>query len=89
MVRANGTLMMSAVGGELIDLNAFGHAIIMSIAFSLVGIVVFAIAFFVMAKLTPFSIRKEIEEDQNTSLGIVIGSMLIGLSIIIAAAIKG
>ena len=29
----------------------------------------------------------EIEEDQNTSLGIIIGSVLIGLSIIIAAAI--
>ena len=37
----------------------------------------------------PFSIRKEIEDDQNTALGIVIGSMLIGIAIIIAAAIQG
>lgn len=73
----------------LIDLNEFGHAVIMSVAFALVGIVVFALAFFIITKVTPFSIRKEIEEDQNTSLGIVIGSILIGLSIIIASAIKG
>jgi putative membrane protein len=73
----------------LIDLNEFGHAVIMSVAFALIGIVVFALAFLIITKITPFSIRKEIEEDQNTSLGIVIGSVLIGLSIIIASAIKG
>ena len=39
--------------------------------------------------LTPFSIRKEIEEDQNVALGIVIGSVIIGLALIIAHAIGG
>ncbi|MFP6686390.1 MAG: DUF350 domain-containing protein [Polyangiaceae bacterium] len=42
-----------------------------------------------MTKLSPFSIRKEIEEDQNTALGIVIGSVIIGLALVIAAAISG
>jgi hypothetical protein len=42
-----------------------------------------------MAKAAPFSLRKEIEHDQNTSLGIVIGSVIIGLSLIISSAIKG
>jgi len=64
-------------------------ALVQAILFSLVGIAVFALAFFVLTKLTPFSIRKEIEDDQNTALGIIIGSMLIGLSIIIAASIHG
>jgi uncharacterized membrane protein YjfL (UPF0719 family) len=32
---------------------------------------------------------KEIEHDQNTALGIVMGSVIIGMSIIIAAAIIG
>ena len=59
----------------------------LSIVYSGVGVVVFALAFWLMVKITPFSIRKEIEEDQNTSLGVIIGSVLIGLSIIIAAAI--
>src|SRR5690606_358752 len=52
-----------------------------------IGLVVFVIAFFVMTKLAPFSVRKEIEDDQNTALGIVMGSVIIGLAIIIAAAI--
>lgn len=54
-----------------------------------IGLVVFVVAFFVMTKLAPFSVRKEIEDDQNTALGIVMGSVIIGLAIIIAAAIGG
>ena len=59
------------------------------VIFSAVGIVVFGVAFFVMARISPFSLRKELEEDQNTALGVVIGSMIIGLSMIISAAIHG
>ena len=33
--------------------------------------------------------RKEIEEDQNTSLAVLIGSVIIGIAIIIAAAVHG
>ena len=65
------------------------RALIEVVVFSLVGIVVFAVAFFVIARVSPFSLRKELEEDQNTALGVVIGSMIIGLSLIISAAIHG
>ena len=65
------------------------RALIEVVVFSLVGIVVFAIAFFVIARLSPFSLRKELEEDQNTALGVLLGSMIIGLSLIISAAIRG
>jgi putative membrane protein len=54
-----------------------------------IGLLVFVVAFFLMTKLAPFSVRKEIEDDQNTALGIVMGSVIIGLAIIIAAAIGG
>lgn len=65
------------------------RALIEVVVFSLVGIVVFAIAFVVIARLSPFSLRKELEEDQNTALGVLLGSMIIGLSLIISAAIHG
>lgn len=64
------------------------QGLVQSALFSLVGVVVFAVAFLILAKVLPFSIRKEIEEDQNTSLGIVIGSVIIGLALIIAASIQ-
>lgn len=60
-----------------------------TLLFVAIGIVTFLIAFFIITKITPFSIRKEIEEDQNTSLAILIGAVLLGLAQIIAAAIHG
>ena len=71
------------------DFDKLGEPLFHTLAFSVMGIVLFAIAFWLMEKLTPFSIRKEIEEDQNTALGIMVGSIVIGISIIIAAAIHG
>lgn len=61
--------------------------IVSSLVYSGIGMVMFIIAFFLIVKIAPFSVQKEIEEDQNTSLGIIIGSVMLGLSIIIAAAI--
>ena len=57
--------------------------------FTLFGLLVFGVAFFIIVKVTPFSIRKEIEEDQNSALAIVIGAVIIGMALIIAAAIQG
>jgi uncharacterized membrane protein YjfL (UPF0719 family) len=56
-------------------------------AYAALGVVVFLIAFKLFQKLMPFSIRKEIEEDQNTALGIILGAGILGLAIIIGAAI--
>lgn len=60
----------------------------LSVIYSVLGLVVFLVAFLLITRIAPFSIRKEIEEDQNTALAIIMGSVLIGLAIIIAAAIS-
>ena len=60
---------------------------ILTLVYSIVGMAIFGLGYFLFEKITPFSVRKEIEEDQNTSLAIIIGSVIIGLAIIIAAAI--
>ena len=69
--------------------DAFLHAIVASVVFSIIGMVFFGVAFFIINKVAPFSIRKEIEEDQNTALGIVIGSVIIGVAMIVSAALHG
>ena len=56
--------------------------------YTVLGLVIFGLAFVVMVKAIPFSVRKEIEDDQNTALAIVMGSVILGLSIIIAASIS-
>lgn len=65
------------------------QSVIGTIVFSFIGLVMFGIVYFLMVKLMPFSVRKEIEEDQNVALGIVIGSVIIGISMIVSAAIHG
>ncbi|HWW76052.1 MAG TPA: DUF350 domain-containing protein [Pyrinomonadaceae bacterium] len=65
------------------------HVLLSTAAFTLFGLLVFALAFAIIVKATPFSIRKEIEEDQNVALAVVIGAVIIGISLIIAAAIQG
>jgi putative membrane protein len=71
----------------LIELKPLG--MLGTIVYSLIGMALFALAFFVVQKIVPFSLRKEIEEDQNTALAIIIGSIFIALAIIIQAAIRG
>jgi uncharacterized membrane protein YjfL (UPF0719 family) len=69
--------------------DRFGGQMLMAVTAVVTGLVFFALAFLVINKAVPFSIRKEIEEDQNTSLAILIGSVIVGIAIIIAAAIHG
>lgn len=73
----------------VVKMDQLLEVLVTTLIFVVIGLVFFGIAFFILDKVTPFSIRKEIEDDQNTALGIVIGSMLIGVAIIIAAAIQG
>lgn len=69
------------------DFGKFATQFLTTIIYVVVGLVFFAGAFWVIGKVAPFSVRKEIEEDQNTSLAILIGAVIIGIAIIIAAAI--
>ena len=60
-------------------LAPFLTTVIASLVYSFVGIFVFVGSFLVIKALTPFSIRKEIEEEHNTALAIVIASVILGI----------
>ena len=62
--------------------------VISMLFYSAIGMLLLWVAWKVIDIVTPFPIIKEIEEDQNTSLGILMGSTLISLSIILAAVLK-
>ena len=65
------------------------HALVSSLVFTIVGLFFFVLAFVLIQKVTPFSIRKEIEEDHNTAMAIVIGAVIIGIALIVSAAVHG
>jgi putative membrane protein len=70
---------------EIFDVAALANAAI----YSVLGLLIFGVFWLLFVWLTPFSIRKEIEDDQNTALGIVLGCGILGIAIIIAAAVSG
>ena len=60
-----------------------------TVIYTIFGVVVFGLAFWAMVKLSPFSIRQELETDHNTAIAILMASVILGLAIIIAAALHG
>jgi uncharacterized membrane protein YjfL (UPF0719 family) len=69
--------------------NQLLHQLLVAAVFSILGLVILGVVWLVLVKILPFSLRKEMEDDQNIALGIVLGSLILGISLIIAAAIHG
>lgn len=74
-------------GGDAVFEAKDVHDVVMTFIYSGIGLMVFTVFFLVIVKVSPFPVIKEIEEDQNIALAILMGSVMVGLSIIIAAAI--
>ena len=58
-----------------------------ALLYALLGIVIFVVAFVAIEKMTPGTLWKELLEDQNTALAVLLAGLAIAVSIIIAAAI--
>ena len=63
--------------------------IINAVVFAFLGVIIFGVSFFVIDLLTPYQLWKEIVEEKNSALAIVVGAMSLGICLIIAAAIHG
>jgi putative membrane protein len=70
------------------DAAMFAPAIT-SVAFAVVGVVIYIVGFIVLDKITPYQLWKEICERQNVALAVLVGSGAIGLAMIVSAAIHG
>jgi len=79
----------AATLGLIVPLEGLLPVFITTVIFVVFGLIVFALAFLIIAKASPFSVRKEIEDDQNIALAIVIGAVILGSALIIAAAVHG
>ncbi|MFP7657025.1 DUF350 domain-containing protein [Chryseobacterium proteolyticum] len=63
--------------------------IINSILYSFLGIGILLICYLIVEKLTPERTWHEIARNQNVALAIIFGAIIVGISIIISAAIHG
>ena len=82
-------MLNSTIFALAIPMESLLPIIVTTLVFVIMGLIVFALTFLVIAKSTPFSVRKEIEEDQNVALAIVIAAVILGSALIIAAAVHG
>jgi len=61
--------------------------VVNAIVFSFLGVLIFWVCFRMMDRLTPYLLWKEIIEEHNIALAIIVGAMSLGICIIIAASI--
>ncbi len=73
----------------VVEMDKLLPVLLTTVIFVAIGLVVFAVAFAIVVLVAPFSVKKEIEDDQNTSLAIIIGAVIIGIALIISSAIQG
>lgn len=62
-------------------------ALLNSLIYAVFGMVIFCVGFVLLDKLTPYHLWKELTEHQNVALAIVVGFGILGICVIIAAAI--
>ncbi len=62
--------------------------IVAALVYATLGLVVFGVAFVVVDRLTPYHLWKEIIDEKNSALAIVVGAVAVGISIIVASAIR-
>jgi putative membrane protein len=69
----------------MINISFIANAVV----FAFLGVIIFGVSFLVIDLMTPYKLWKEIIEEKNSSLAIVVGAMSLGICLIIAAAIHG
>ncbi len=63
--------------------------IINAVIYSCLGLCLFALGFWLIDRFTPYHLWKEVIEEKNIALAIVVGAISIGICNIIAAALNG
>ena len=75
----------------MLNLMLFGPDHLLQLAnaalFSVLGLALLVAAFVLIDKATPYALWKEIVQEKNTALAIIVGAMSIAMGIVIAAAI--
>lgn len=70
-------------------LSQHARPVVDSLLYSILGTAILLAAFALIERVLPFSLRKEVAEDQNVALGIILGAFILGVSLIISSAIRG
>ena len=71
----------------MIDLSALGGPLLAMVVFAVVGILLMVLGYKVFDWITPkIDLQKELGERQNIAVGIVVGAVILGVALVVAAA---
>jgi uncharacterized membrane protein YjfL (UPF0719 family) len=59
-----------------------------ALVYAAIGLAVFGLAFVIVDRLTPYTLWKELIDEHNTALAIVVGAIAIAIAIIVSSAIR-
>jgi putative membrane protein len=62
-------------------------ALVGSLVYSILGVIMVVVTFIIVDKMTPYDLWKELIEQRNQPLATVVAAFVIGIAIIVAAAI--
>ena len=68
----------ASLGTLLLDASLFGVA----------GIALLIIGYYIWELITPYNVRKELHENKNVAVAIVVASFILGMAIVIAASLN-
>lgn len=63
-------------------------ALIGSLVYSVLGVIMVVVTFIIIDKMTPYDLWKELIEQRNQPLATVVAAFVLGIAIIVAAAIN-
>ena len=63
--------------------------IVASIVYSLIGIIILVVSFYIIEKITPENTWKELVQNKNIAIAIVAAAYILAIAIIISSAIHG
>jgi hypothetical protein len=84
---ASSAFAQSAGGAGVWHPDSFGMAIVSTLVFGGIGILMAILGFKLFDAVTPFNLEKEICEKQNTAVAILCAGMVVGICIVIAAVV--
>jgi putative membrane protein len=62
-------------------------SILTSIVYGLLGLILLLLGYYIYEIITPFSVKDELVSHRNVAVGIVAAAFILGMAIVIAAAI--
>jgi len=65
------------------------HGMLSSVIYAAIGILISVVSYFIIDRIIPGNMGKQIAEDRNVAVAIVAGAFILGICIIIAASIAG